>query len=260
MTKVVQKYQLGNAIKSLVKIASNPRYVRLLNRVSPQTWDKHYFKLLRLGNKDKAARLSDLHFIAKSGGSKEIGWKHATDARNPNFHQFKPTKGHTGSMIEPFFHFGTDKTVKHLQKAYPNMSIREFNINSKKPLTIPDFTHETITDFGGELHRQGLIPGDAIRKYQGMAYSRVNEDSPNIVAHTMLKDVNHDAIKYINQIEGPGETSIAVANPAQIKLRGVTYNDVGEVIPLSQRHNFTNLDMRYGIIPIAGIGISQLNN
>ena len=33
------------------------------------------------------------------------------------------------------------------------MSIREFNINSKKPLTIPDFTHETITDFGGELYR-----------------------------------------------------------------------------------------------------------
>lgn len=52
----------------------------------------------------------------------------------------------------------------------------------------------------------------------------------------------------------------AVNNPNNLKLyNAVTYDDAGNIIPLSKRDNFNIKDMRYGIIPFLTIGTALSN-
>lgn len=62
-----------------------------------------------------------------------------------------------------------------------------------------------------------------------------------------LKSKGVDSIEYINQYEGPVDaTSYLLLDPEQVKLADpVTYDDNGEVIPLSQRFDVDEGDIRY---------------
>lgn len=44
---------------------------------------------------------------------------------------------------------------------------------------------------------------------------------------------------------------LVVLKPEQLKLADVTYDDAGKLIPLSERFNWNNKDIRYGIVPPA---------
>lgn len=50
-------------------------------------------------------------------------------------------------------------------------------------------------------------------------------------------------------------TDIVALDPNRVKLAGPTYDDNGKLIPLSKRFDFSNPDIRYGIIPLVGLGL-----
>ena len=61
-----------------------------------------------------------------------------------------------------------------------------------------------------------------------------------------LKARGIDGIEYINAIEDKNSTSVLVFDSNQVKLADpVTYDDQGDVIPLSERFNSENDDIRY---------------
>lgn len=63
-----------------------------------------------------------------------------------------------------------------------------------------------------------------------------------------LKSIGVDSISYVNAYEGVGSTSYLLMNPNQVKSADtVTYDDDGNVIPLSERFNEINPDTRYSL-------------
>ena len=77
-----------------------------------------------------------------------------------------------------------------------------------------------------------------------------------------LKSIGVDSIAYSNGYEGVGSTSYLLMNSNQVKSADpVTYDDDGNVIPLSERFNAENNDIRYSdreIQPITETEIKDL--
>ena len=168
---------------------------------------------------------------------------HSTD--HGPFTVFKPTKGHMGGLIEPFFHFGDANTKKFFEK-YPEYITRQFNIKGSNFLDVDDFTHSTPSQLIDELYRRGYITRDKLSLLRDKMYDKRYFDRPDMFAQDVLTELNSDGIHYINKVEGVGSNAYGVTNPNYIKLADpITYDNFGKIIPLSQRFNFTNPDIRY---------------
>lgn len=168
---------------------------------------------------------------------------HSTD--HGPFTVFKPTKGHMGGLIEPFFHFGDANTKKFFEK-YPEYITRQFNIKGSNFLDVDDFTHSTPSQLIDELYRRGYITRDKLSLLRDKMYDKRYFDRPDMFAQDVLTELNSDGIHYINKVEGVGSNAYRVTNPNYIKLADpITYDNFGKIIPLSQRFNFTNPDIRY---------------
>ena len=54
---------------------------------------------------------------------------------------------------------------------------------------------------------------------------------------------------------------IIIRDPNKVKSANpITYDDNGEIIPLSKRDNFNSPDIRYGLIPLLGFGLYNKYN
>lgn len=71
--------------------------------------------------------------------------------------------------------------------------------------------------------------------------------APTADVHMFLAGLGYDGIRYPNTFEGDKYgTSFIVYDPRKVKLADpVTYDDSGSIIPLSNRFDFSNPDMRY---------------
>lgn len=168
---------------------------------------------------------------------------HSTD--HGPFTVFKPTKGHMGGLIEPFFHFGDINTKKFFEK-FPEYTTRRFNIKGSNFLNVDDFTHSTPSQLINELYKRGYITRDKLSSLRDKMYDKRYFDRPDLFAQDILTELNSDGIHYINKVEGVGSNAYGVTNPNYIKLADpIVYDDFGKIIPLSQRFNFTNPDIRY---------------
>lgn len=194
-------------------------------------------------DKEYLSNLIKHNFQQKSNGNGIFSVYHATD-RGP-FNQFKPTKGHMGGMVEPFYHFG-GKSTKEFFERMPEYKIKKFDINGKNLITVDDFTHERPMDFITELYRKGYISRDRLTSYRDLLYSREYLDDPHSFVQRVLNDLNSNGIRYVNQIEGKGTESIGIPDAKNIKLSNLfTYDDNGNLIPLSKRADFTKDDVRF---------------
>lgn len=168
---------------------------------------------------------------------------HSTD--HGPFTTFKPTKGHMGSLIEPFFHFGDVNTKKFFEK-FPEYTTRRFNIKGSNFLNVDDFTHSTPSQLINELYKRGYITRDKLSSLRDKMYDKRYFDRPDLFAQDVLTELNSDGIHYINKVEGVGSDAYGITNPNYIKLANpIVYDDFGKIIPLSQRFDFTNSDIRY---------------
>lgn len=194
-------------------------------------------------DKEYLSNLIKHNFQQKSNGNGIFGVYHATD-RGP-FNQFEPTKGHMGGMVEPFYHFG-GKSTKEFFERMPGYKIKKFDINGKNLITVDDFTHERPMDFVTELYRRGYISRDRLSSYRDLLYSREYLDDPHSFVQRVLNDLNSNGIRYVNQVEGKGTESIGIPDAKNIKLSNLfTYDDNGNLIPLSKRADFTKNDVRH---------------
>lgn len=168
---------------------------------------------------------------------------HSTD--HGPFTTFKPTKGHMGGLIEPFFHFGDVNTKKFFEK-FPEYTTRRFNIKGSNFLNVDDFTHSTPSQLINELYKRGYITIDKLSSLRDKMYDKRYFDRPDLFAQDVLTELNSDGIHYINKVEGVGSDAYGITNPNYIKLANpIVYDDFGKIIPLSQRFDFTNSDIRY---------------
>lgn len=168
---------------------------------------------------------------------------HSTD--HGPFTTFKPTKGHMGGLIEPFFHFGDVNTKKFFEK-FPEYTTRRFNIKGSNFLNVDDFTHSTPSQLINELYKRGYITRDKLSSLRDKMYDKRYFDRPDLFAQDVLTELNSDGIHYINKVEGVGSDAYGITNPNYIKLADpIVYDDFGKIIPLSQRFDFTNPDIRY---------------
>ena len=168
---------------------------------------------------------------------------HSTD--HGPFTTFKPTKGHMGGLIEPFFHFGDVNTKKFFEK-FPEYTTRRFNIKGSNFLNVDDFTHSTPSQLINELYKRGYITRDKLLSLRDKMYDKRYFDRPDLFAQDVLTELNSDGIHYINKVEGVGSDAYGITNPNYIKLANpIVYDDFGKIIPLSQRFDFTNSDIRY---------------
>lgn len=194
-------------------------------------------------DKEYLSNLIKHNFQQKSNGNGIFGVYHATD-RGP-FNQFEPTKGHMGGMVEPFYHFGGESTKEFFERM-PGYKIKKFDINGKNLITVDDFTHERPMDFVTELYRRGYISRDRLSSYRDLLYSREYLDDPHSFVQRVLNDLNSNGIRYVNQVEGKGTESIGIPDAKNIKLSNLfTYDDNGNLIPLSKRADFTKNDVRH---------------
>ena len=70
----------------------------------------------------------------------------------------------------------------------------------------------------------------------------------NQAARQYLRNLGYDSVRYVNEVEDKGKESYIILDPENIKSADtVTYDDAGEIIPLSERFNDETRDIRYSI-------------
>ena len=251
--KPVSKYASAVVDKGLTALGNKNAGIRNIGKEA-EIWDNAYFNALEGENLNEAQRLRDLHFVTKAPKTKTIDYAgnpvrlyHGSpDAFNyfegVNWADDAIKNGRTVSINEieaakskvARNYFTPNKEIAN-KYAGKNGKVYEIYLNTENPLT---YSEEAIRNMTGK---------DYISDW-----SRFGGDDRRIV---MNKD--YDAL-YIPQYS---DSYLPLKSGAQIKsAAAVTYDDAGNIIPLSQRDNPLNPDIRYGLIPILGsniLGVSK---
>ena len=114
-------------------------------------------------------------------------------------------------------------------------------MNIKNALRLPDLDSWSTIDLRPALVERGVIPAD-------LPMWKVESEGRGDIRKGLVKRIQqagYDGIVYENKFEGVGDSFIAF-DSSQIKSAdAVTYDDAGNVIPLSQRFNPESPDIRF---------------
>lgn len=205
--------------------------------------DEQY--MLAVNDNDMATAQKMVNHAAKKAGyNKDV--QHQT---NEKFNEF--TAGEFG------FHVGTNIPSGMLGNT---MNLKA---KIKKPFRMKDLGVWTPNEVVSAMWNANILSDDELsdlRTYievlQDQLSGRLNNDEDiidNRKAHyqfsaavrNALKEHNYDSIVYKNEAEG-FDDSFIILFPEQLKLADpVTHDDQKNVIPLSQRFNSKNKDIRY---------------
>lgn len=281
---------LGLGMLALPNFIQKPlqKYGKLQN-IPDEIWDDLYNKAIKNNNLKEAQQLRDLHFSAKAPQS-VINYPvfHNTDS---DFNIFDLSK--FGKHDSGFFGYGIyvtpdvnyaglygpiqKKLYLNVTNPYDGMDLEGFNRAAQRVLENENQLKFKLTQLDN-----GQLPDDyylhepyikdksveGIKEYYKNIY-KFNND--NILAQYAKKNpqyVNKDAaisyrvdpyLKNINTGDLPVE--IVVPNNTTLKLAdAITYDDYGNIIPLSKRDDFTNPDTRYSwLIPTVPFGVMSYN-
>ena len=200
--------------------------------------DTEYFKAIFNGNMEEAQRLRDLHFINNTPGNKMVVDGEPIKAYHGTPHKFTVFNSDlspSGKKDTGYYGQGNYFTPdKDYAKGYASVGyngdrdgiVMENYLYSKKPI-------ETVME---DLSLEGK--------------KLLNNDG--VIVRLGDGDINLDDVKY-----DPNEImELMVPNSNQIKsAAAVTYDDAGNIIPLSKRDDFTNPDIRYAIAPLIGLSV-----
>jgi len=198
--------------------------------------DSDYLAAVKSGDTAKAQQMVDQ--AAKAAGYTVGPVYHGTNAE---FTEFK--RGDLG------IHFGTK------EQAAGRGGTREIRAFLKaKPIRIDDdpgfWMGRKIVNL---LSDQGVNKTELSKLFNKAASEGGSSGEPNSSADILARgliELGIDSIQYPNKFEGVGE-SVVVLDPSQIKSADpVTRDDAGNVIPLSQRFQSTNADIRYMPAPV----------
>ena len=201
--------------KDAVKLNNNQRLL-----------DQTYINAVNSGNIQEAQRLRDLHFKQSAPNTLMRGTYYRHDS-NPDFTVYdKNLFGRYGERMGKGIYLLDDKQAV---KNYGN-NIKSLYVNS--------------------VNMAEDIPGPKLFGKDNLINKFIN--SKIKILNTSANNVkNADAIHGIDTSWGKPLNEWVIKNSNQVKLADpVTYDDDGNIIPLSKRDNWLNPDIRYGLIPI----------
>ena len=228
-------------------------------RLMPEKLDADYMKAVESGDVGAQQRFVDE--AARKAGYSIGPVFHGTDS---NFNEFKKT-GDVG------FHFGTKEQASY--RYGKNSRIIPAYLKSEKSVQMPDHSWDDPDIFlnkvndvakvstkskelvknwnrlGGERKKTDWLelPMDEGTKLS-YARDRSWRDAAKEAFASLRDDLlasGIDAIRYDNKVEGKGE-SVIVLTPNQIKSADpVTYDEQGNIIPLSKRFDPVSEDIRF---------------
>lgn len=218
---------LGLGMLALPNFIQKPlqKYGKLQN-IPDEVWDDLYNKAIKNNNLEEVQQLRDLHFKAKAPDTK-ISEKSFIGS-NDNYSELRtrvedPDVGEMNGIYSTFDN-------KYANKYGDN--IQSFYINAKNPL----YTTGRWT---------GVIDDITANKIKNKGY--------DVVVNT---DFDKSG-RILDFLRGGKRTENITFNSNQMKLAdAITYDDYGNIIPLSKRDNFNNPDIRYSwLMPTIPLGL-----
>lgn len=197
--------------------------------------DKHYFEFIKNGNRDAAKKM--VNEAAKKAGYSVKAY-HGTKGTFTVFMQGHENRYDTGYLGSGFYFTDKKETAKNYsewKKGNGEKAVMESFLNLKNPLVIKDTQKPNLIAVQEAL---GLQLTDF-----GNYFAAPNDQISNTITAEAKKQGYDGIIRYS---EGYDEYTYVVFDANQIKSADpVTYDDKGNVIPLSERFDESNADIRW---------------
>ena len=252
-----------NTIKSNINSKINKRLfneaIDNMANISDKKLDKIYNRIYNTGDYEDLQQLRDKHFEVKASNplmsrDKPMQLYHTVgDEYNSNFNIFNPTIEGSNSAI-----YTTDNLA--MSKSYSSKPtydrIKKLYSNASKSYDIEGYYQPwNEIPYNGNMWSTRTLE-KAVRSHPQYGIDR-------LVIHN-IKDWGGKAMpKGTFLMDGNIKSSGTVIenfNPKDLKYSSaITYDDLGNIIPLSKRDNFSISDLRYSLIPL-GIGATLLNS
>lgn len=249
--------------------------------ITPEQWTAAQDAAIARGDMAEAQRLRDLHFKANAPNTKTDVplWSSSEEAFNSfDLSHFGETDsgffgyGHYLTPIEKYaatYHPVNRKFYANIENPYIGSNDQYFNriqyvkdrLAMRKENVMRNLRHGKLTKFSKKL---------------GINENTSLEDAERLVDKYIADETvkwNDKYVKYADEFEGkdgvlswrelqgtPNKQKgiyreVVIPRGEQIKsASAVTYDDNGIRIPLGERDNFNINDIRYGLLPVLGLG------
>lgn len=250
---------LKNNINSRINNRLFNEAMNNMANISDKRLDRIYNRLYNTGDYEDLQQLRDKHFEVKASNplinrDKPIQLYHTVgDEYNPNFNVFNPTIEGSNSAI-----YTTDNLA--MSKSYSSNPtydrVKKLYSNASKSYDIEGYYQPwNEIPYNGNIWSTRTLE-KAVRNYPQYGIDR-------LVIHNIKdwggKAMPKETFLMDSNIKSSG-TVIENFNPNDLKYSSaVTYDDLGNIIPLSKRDNFSIGDLRYSLIPL-GTGVTLLNS
>ena len=252
-----------NTLKNNINSRINKRLfneaINNMANISDNRLDRIYMRLYNTGDYEDLQQLRDKHFEVKASNplmnrDKPTQLYHTVgDEYNPSFNVFNPNIEGSNSAI-----YTTDNLA--MSKSYSSKPtynrIKKLYSNASKSYDIEGYYQPwNEIPYNGNMWSTRTLE-KAVRNHPQYGIDR-------LVIHN-IKDWGGKAMpKGTFLMDGNIKSSGTVIenfNPNDLKYSSaVTYDDLGNIIPLSKRDNFSIGDLRYSLIPL-GTGVTLINS
>lgn len=252
-----------NTLKNNINSRINKRLfneaMNNMTNISDKRLDRIYNRLYNTGNYEDLQQLRDKHFEVKASNplmnrDKPIQLYHTVDDEyDPSFNVFNPNIEGSNSAI-----YTTDNLA--MSKSYSSNPtydrVKKLYSNASKSYDIEGYYQPwNEIPYNGNIWSTGTLE-KAVRNHPQYGIDR-------LVIHNIKdwggKAMPKETFLMDGNIKSSG-TVIENFNPNDLKYSSaVTYNDLGNIIPLSKRDNFNIGDLRYSLIPL-GTGVTLINS
>lgn len=252
-----------NTLKNNINSRINKRLfneaINNMANISDKRLDRIYNRLYNTGDYEDLQQLRDKHFEVKASNplmnrDKPIQLYHTVgDEYNPSFNVFNPNIEDSNSAI-----YTTDNLA--MSKSYSSKPtydrVKKLYSNASKSYDIEGYYQPwNEIPYNGNIWSTRTLE-KAVRNHPQYGIDR-------LVIHNIKdwggKVMPKGTFLMDSNIKSSG-TVIENFNPNDLKYSSaVTYDDLGNIIPLSKRDNFSIGDLRYSLIPL-GTGATLLNS
>ena len=252
-----------NTLKNNINSRINKRLfneaINNMANISDKKLDRIYTRLYNTGDYENLQQLRDKHFEVKANNplmnrDKPIQLYHTVgDEYNPSFNVFNPNIEGSNSAI-----YTTDNLA--MSKSYSSNPtydrVKKLYSNASKSYDIEGYYQPwNEIPYNGNIWSTRTLE-KAVRNHPQYGIDR-------LVIHNIKdwggKVMPKETFLMDGNIKSSG-TVIENFNPNDLKYSSaVTYDDLGNIIPLSKRDNFSIGDLRYSLIPL-GTGVTLLNS
>lgn len=250
---------LKNNINSRINKRLFNKAINNMANISDNRLDRIYNRLYNTGDYEDLQQLRDKHFEVKASNplmnrDRPTQLYHTVgDEYDPSFNVFNPNIEGSNSAI-----YTTDNLA--MSKSYSSKPtydrVKKLYSNASKSYDIEGYYQPwNEIPYNGNIWSTRTLE-KAVRNHPQYGIDR-------LVIHNIKdwggKAMPKETFLMDGNIKSSG-TVIENFNPNDLKYSSaVTYDDLGNIIPLSKRDNFSIKDLRYSLIPL-GTGVTLLNS